>query len=270
MRPQYTGIVNDRSLPSGIPFLMQNPSSTTGCLLIHGFTSWPEEMRWLGTDLARRGHTVLGVRLPGHGTAPRDLRRVRAADWLAAIADGVALLREMADSVFLVGFSLGGALALIAASQIPVRGVIAMATPYGRMRLRKRVSTLARSVLPCWERMPNALPHPILGDRHQIVYPAYATYPTVANRRLIRVQTLLTKALPVVSVPVLIVHSRDDDIVDPASAQRIHACLGSDDKQILWLDGFGHSVVRAARRQELFAEIGGFLSRIEQPAEQAS
>ncbi|MBN1859285.1 alpha/beta fold hydrolase [Candidatus Bipolaricaulota bacterium] len=227
-------------------------------------------MRWLGIDLANRGHTVLGVRLPGHGTAPSDLRRVHAADWLAAIADGVALLQQMAGSVFLVGFSLGGALALITAAKIPVRGVVTMATPYERVSFAARARVLVESAFPRWAKMPDARSHAIFGDCHQAVYPAYATYPTAANRQLVRVQSLLQEALPAVSVPVLIAHSQDDAIVDPASARRIHARLGSDDKRILWLDGFGHAMVRAARRRELFDEVGVFLSRVEQVRERSS
>ena len=45
-------------LPGAEPFLYE--AEGPGCLLLHGFTSAPEEMRWLGDDLAQRGYTVLG------------------------------------------------------------------------------------------------------------------------------------------------------------------------------------------------------------------
>ncbi len=54
-------------LPDGVPFLL--PGGSTGCVLVHGFTAMPGEMRWLGEDLASRGNTVVGIRLPGHGAA---------------------------------------------------------------------------------------------------------------------------------------------------------------------------------------------------------
>ena len=247
-----------RSIVAGKPFLIPNPHGRTSCLLIHGFTSWPEEMRWLGADLARRGHTVLAVRLPGHGTTPADLRRVHAADWLAAVADGIAFLQDMADVVFLAGLSLGGALALIAASEFSVDGVVAMAAPYEATSVRSRAHALVRTIFPTWKRYPDAALHPELGSRRQVVYPAYAAYPTRVERQLVHVQMLLHEALPKVDAPVLVVHSTDDPIVEPVCADRIHRCLGSDHKRLLWLDGFGHSVVRAARRQELFEEIAGF------------
>ena len=244
-----------------MPFLLGSPPSTASCLLIHGFTSWPEEMLWLGVDLSRRGHTVLGVRLPGHATVPRDLRRVHAEDWLMAVEDGVSLLHQMSEAVFVVGFSLGGALALIAAAETSVRGVVTMATPCEPTSLATKLRALAGSAFPMWERFPDARPHPKLGNRHQAVYPAYAVYPARARRQLVRVQELLCRSLPKVDAPVLIVHSKDDPIVDAECAKRIYAQLGTADKRILWLEGFGHSVVRAARRSELFSDIADFIDQ---------
>ena len=69
------------------PFLYRGESGV-GVLLIHGWTSSPQEMRDLGKHLAGQGHTVLGLRLPGHATRPADLKRMRWRDWLAAVEDG--------------------------------------------------------------------------------------------------------------------------------------------------------------------------------------
>ena len=44
----------------------------TGCLLVHGFTGTPKEMRGLGEHLAHHGYMVLGIRLSGHATNQKD------------------------------------------------------------------------------------------------------------------------------------------------------------------------------------------------------
>ena len=49
------------------------PGNETGCLLIHGFTASPQEMRGLGVHLAEQGYSVLGIRLFGHGTQENDM-----------------------------------------------------------------------------------------------------------------------------------------------------------------------------------------------------
>ncbi|MGC9333124.1 MAG: alpha/beta hydrolase, partial [Anaerolineae bacterium] len=96
-------------IPRSEPFFY--PRGTTGCLLLHGFTSTPEEMRWLGQDLAGRGYTVLGARLAGHGTEPRDLARTRFRDWRISVEEGLALLRGAAERIVVAGQSMGGLLA---------------------------------------------------------------------------------------------------------------------------------------------------------------
>lgn len=46
---------------------------SVGCLLTHGFSGSPFEMRELGEYLAEKGVSVLCKPLPGHGTTPHDM-----------------------------------------------------------------------------------------------------------------------------------------------------------------------------------------------------
>src|SRR5690349_25061269 len=115
-------------IPSTEPFFF--PGNEIGCLLTHGFTGTPKEMRWMGEYLHKQGFTVLGVRLAGHATRPEDMIRTRYNDWLASIEDGFRLLSGTAKRIYLMGLSMGGVLSLTLASYLPVRGIVAMATPY--------------------------------------------------------------------------------------------------------------------------------------------
>jgi carboxylesterase len=49
------------------------PGGPDGCLLIHGFTGTPFEMRGLGQYLAARNYTVFGPRLSHHGSKPPSI-----------------------------------------------------------------------------------------------------------------------------------------------------------------------------------------------------
>ena len=55
-----------------------------GCLLVHGFTGTPQNVRPLADYLARRGLAVSAPRMPGHGTAVQDLDATGPQDWLGA------------------------------------------------------------------------------------------------------------------------------------------------------------------------------------------
>ncbi|MDP2995342.1 MAG: alpha/beta fold hydrolase, partial [Anaerolineales bacterium] len=128
-------------IPTAEPFFFpgKGANSKTGCLVTHGFTGAPKEMRWLGEYLNRQGYTVCSIRLNGHATKPEDMIRSRWQDWLLSVEDGYNLLRSCTDQVFLLGLSMGGVLSLTFASRFQagpenagrrVRGVVAMSTPY--------------------------------------------------------------------------------------------------------------------------------------------
>jgi carboxylesterase len=120
-------------IPTAEPFFFPAPktsSNSVGCLLVHGFTGTPKEMRGMGEYLARQGYSVLGIRLTGHATQPDDMRRSRCADWTVSVEDGYQLLRGVADNIYLVGLSMGGVLSLLMSTRLDVKGVVAMSTPY--------------------------------------------------------------------------------------------------------------------------------------------
>lgn len=88
-----------------------------GVLMLHGLTDSPYSFRSLGQTLEREGYHVVGLRLPGHGTAPSGLNALRWQD--AAAASRLALRHlknELGDKpVHLFGYSFGAPLAINAA-----------------------------------------------------------------------------------------------------------------------------------------------------------
>src|SRR5919108_165379 len=116
-------------IPTTEPFLLVGDSAKPACLLIHGFTGTPNEMRWMGEYLHQQGYSCLGLRLAGHATHPQDMIRSRWTDWTASVEDGYNLLCGLADTIFLVGLSMGGVLSLLMSTRLKVRGVISMSAP---------------------------------------------------------------------------------------------------------------------------------------------
>jgi esterase/lipase len=118
-------------IPTAEPFFFTGKPGKPGCLLTHGFTGAPKEMRWMGETLNREyGFTCLGIRLAGHATHPEDMIRSRYTDWMASVEDGYHLLRGTAKKIFLIGLSMGGILSLLMSTKLEVKGVVAMSTPY--------------------------------------------------------------------------------------------------------------------------------------------
>lgn len=95
-------------------FQLGKPGSSRAVLLLHGMSDSPYSMRSFAQALAEQGADVLGLRLPGHGTAPSGLVRLRLNDMRAAVRLAVQHLadRNPGASLELVGYSNGAALAL--------------------------------------------------------------------------------------------------------------------------------------------------------------
>ncbi len=100
-------------------------------LLVHGFPGTPAEMRPLGTVLREAGWTVHGLMLPGLGADIKSLDKRSFHDWLDAVGQAVAELKREHSAIMLVGYSMGGALALHAAMEHRPAGLVLLA-PFWR------------------------------------------------------------------------------------------------------------------------------------------
>ncbi|MGB7918543.1 MAG: hypothetical protein WCF40_00655 [Desulfobacterales bacterium] len=52
-----------------------------GVLLLHGMSDSPHSLRALGKTLNQHNYWVIGLRLPGHGTAPSGLKYIKGRIW---------------------------------------------------------------------------------------------------------------------------------------------------------------------------------------------
>ena len=83
-------------------------------LLLHGMSDSPYSLRNLGERLHAAGAYVLGLRVPGHGTAPSGLVELRWQDMAAAVRLAMHHLAEQSGDrpLYIVGYSTGAAMAV--------------------------------------------------------------------------------------------------------------------------------------------------------------
>jgi len=242
--------------PRGEPFFF--PGGSLGVLLIHGFTGTPQEMRRLGVFLADRGWTALGIRLPGHGTRPEDLRGVTWRDWAEAVATGAKILRERCEYVFLCGLSLGGVLALYEAAHQPPDGLIVMASPYRIRDIRLRFLWLLKWLIPHVGKRSSELHDP----EAQAEPVSYSWYPMTAVEEVVRAVQAAAARLHQVQCPALLIYSRSDRTVPPDQGWAVYHRLGSRDKTIHWLIHSGHVIPEDIEQEEAFEQIERFIQRV--------
>lgn len=248
-------------LPRGEPFYF--PGGPTGCLLVHGFSGAPDEMRWMGEYLAERGFSVLGIRLFGHATQPADMNRARWRDWLASAEDGYHLLAGQCENVIAMGLSLGGALSLLAARHLPLAGVVVMSTPVElpdpRVRRLRWIIPLFSKFVPFIEQ-PAPSPGSVRGTTDEHLH--YPVYPVRAAAELHDVLAATFQGLPEVTAPTLLLYSTNDAATPREQVQRIHDHLGSNDKQLQWIEGGGHVIPRGPGREIAFLAAEQFARRV--------
>ncbi len=244
------------TIPTAEPFFF--PGGKIGCLLIHGFTGTPKEMVWLGEDLAKRGHTVLGIRLFAHATQPQDMLRARWHDWLASVEDGLNILRACTKVQFVMGLSMGAILTLIAAANYRVAGVVSISAPFPlsndpRLRLIKLLSPVITRVGKGKSDFRNKT-----AEKLHVDYPYYPTRSVIEVQKLI---TVMEVCLPRIKVPTLLVQSHGDNGIPADSMQKIYQRLGTRQKEMHWVDNSGHVVIREPDRQLVFDRIGQFIKK---------
>ena len=249
-------------VPGSEPFYF--PGGATGCILMHGFSAMPEEMRGLGEFLSGQGHTVLGLRLAGHATHPSDLKRTRWTDWLLDAESGLALLEDACERIVLIGQSMGGVIALAAAAHYKVQAVVALSTPYGiapAARFSDRIRLLLHPTID--NRVKRFPPEHPLHQRRELDYPAYPEFPSHILGELGMLVAAMAVSVPQVRVPVLLMHSKDDKSVPFECMGKIYAQLGTAQKERLALEGMDHSLVCDLKREVVFEAVERFLKKVE-------
>lgn len=236
------------------PFAFQGNS--IGCLLIHGFTGSPWEMRWLGEQLAADGHTVLGVRLAGHGTCPEAMHETRWRDWYASVVEGYRQLRAQCAHVVAIGLSLGGALALHLSAHEAVDALVVMATPLHIRDWRISLFRPFQRFIPYW-RMSSATP-PDGEIRDASI--GYDRMPTICLVSMLDFFRQVERELPRVTTPTLFIYSQLDVIATPSEMRFIHDRVAAADKRMVTLTRSGHVVCNDVERELVLAEVREFIA----------
>ncbi|MHB8461551.1 MAG: alpha/beta hydrolase [Vulcanimicrobiaceae bacterium] len=125
-------------------------------LLLHGLTASPTQWIDVANALFALGWNVVVARLPGHGYADRltdALVGMTSEDLMSRSDEALDAVRDLGERITVVGFSVGGMLALRLAQQNALDSVVAIAPFFGWAWLPLAVQPLAMRALLA---VPNA------------------------------------------------------------------------------------------------------------------
>jgi pimeloyl-ACP methyl ester carboxylesterase len=235
-------------------------STAPGIVLIHGWESARDRTLPHAQVLHAAGYHVLTLDVRGHGANAAEALPISAGEFAADARAGVKAMRMRPEvsKVALVGHSIGGAGALIAAAaggDGAVDAVIALAAPAGAYRLTRLTFQLADLPIPGLIAWPLAwlTTHVYLRPRGHAIRDVDAV-----------------DAIRRIAVPILLIQGTDDHVVPADHLRRLASARRNARPdavtETLIVDGGHHSwiyefpQVRAAMARFLATSLGGPLA----------
>lgn len=192
-------------------------------VFIHGHMGSAKQFGAIVSKLRDVDHICLT--LPGHETDVNGFLKTDGTDWQGHVTASLDRLRQEYDDMILVGHSMGGLLSINAAISCPekIKAIVAIALPL-RIKITLRgilIRVRALSKQTPTEKEEVSAARTLNGVRGITARNAFRLWPNLAE--LFRIMRHTRRSLPALTVPLVVMHSRNDEIVSgksPALARK--------------------------------------------------
>ncbi len=257
-------------------FQLKHENCKRAVLLFHGMTGSPFEMKKIGRALFDADYDAYCYCLPGHGTSPISIKEVKWEDWYHDSEKHYLELKEKYEEVFLGGLCMGAVLALCIAMKHPeVKGILGLSTtlyldgwtiPWYNFLMPIGLHTILRYYYSFPEREPYGLKNEALRKKIAALQKkntvALDNYPMSCIYELLKMSGLARRHMSQVHTPVLLIHSKEDDLTSSKSADFVYKHISSEIKEYIKLENSYHLVVMDNEREFVFAKCIGFLNKL--------
>lgn len=194
---------------------------------VHGYgVRRTVEFQWLREYFEQLGYRVVTPELFDQ----TDATDIIASAWIKRASDGLEMLVAQKETIWLVGFSMGGVIASHLASKYNVERLVLLAPAFEYLTFKSvmgKVEEAARSVIRKPERPFSE--YPPLPDAF---FPVFRE--TVA---------LCKESITQVFCPVLILHGTADQTIPPSSSKFAYAKIPHADKLLLIIENAPHRML---------------------------
>ncbi len=255
-------------LAGASPRILGTKSSERAVLFVHGFIGDQSNFNVLPDAVANAGWYVETLRLPGHGTSPREFERTTADELIAGVREAVLALKEDHETVVVVGHSMGGALSTLVAGEVPVDGLVLCAPYFGLTYnhllgvdtdwLAHRLATIVRWLPGRPNHGPVAKPE---GRAHVQCYgwiPMKGVLTALTLCEQANDATLLTQ----ITAPVLAIHSTGDSVTSYDATQAALEKMTGASTEMHLLEKSDHVIFWDYDEEEVTEAVLGFLEEV--------
>lgn len=240
-----------------------------GCLLLHGLGGGVYEMQPLGKLLNDEGFGVKAILYPGHDQPSATMPNSLWEEWYQHALESYFELKQRYQKVSVIGFSTGCPLALHLAHDLHDAEAVdklILLSPFMRIKqpwysplpTERYVKTATRFI----QHVPRT-GSPIkdrLMRHHATRAGTMKTFNLNAVQSALKLIETIRPKLAEIHNPTLIMQSTGDQIVDPNGAWEIMENLGSEHKELIWLNNSNHVITLDYDREEVYERIKAFLS----------
>jgi acylglycerol lipase len=237
-------------------------------VLVHGAAEHGGRYRHVAERLAGEGYLVHALDHRGHGRSNGARAMIGRLDQL--VEDLGLFIRRVGGRPFLVGHSMGGAVALTYAirhgetiSGLVVSGP-AVATEAVPAPLKAITATLSKlaPTLPVFKIEDDAVSRdPLVVQRYQddpLNHPGKLPARTLGE--IMRGMDTIPRDAAALRVPLLLLHGGEDRLCPPEGSRVIHAGAGSADKTLKVYDGLYHEIFNEPEREQVLDDLVAWLA----------
>ncbi|HEX9061419.1 MAG TPA: alpha/beta fold hydrolase [Clostridia bacterium] len=224
--------------------------SNVGCLLIHGFGGSLEEVAPMAKKLSEEGFKVVCPVLKGHTGVKNDLGNCTYLDWIISAEEGFEALRKECDKFFIVGFSMGGLIALQLSQKYKLIGVATLNTPIYYWDFRQIADNIKRD---------------IINKRFDSIKRYINSGNALPFKALVNFRILLSKTKRILGnteCPLFVAQALKDDTVRKASARYILNGVSSERKVIRFYENSGHQILKSEDAEKVMDDVLGFINEL--------
>lgn len=224
-----------------------------GCLCIHGFTGAPFEIEPLVQFLKERTnwHFVVPT-LPGHGET-LNLKGIQYKEWIEHAEQALQELMEQCETIYVIGFSMGGLIASYLAVHYPVQKLVLLSAAAYYVNPAQLAVDIKEMVRDSFR---GNLANNELFIRYKRKFKETPIGATLQFRSLV---SIVKPLLDGVTAPTFIAQGECDGVVPPKSAQYLYNKIGAEQKKLIYYQNSKHLICHSEEREELFREVFDFL-----------
>lgn len=228
--------------------------------LIHGYTGSPTDFNGLGNYLHNRFNVnVIIPRIIGHGTQVSDLDKLNYEDFLKDIEEKLKKEIIKGNNVIIVGFSLGGLLALDLASKYKIKGVLNVSTSYSF----KFLVNIIRYIIPMTPLKYTKKPDYNLKKRIKLGAYTYPMTHLKGFKIVSQAKKRINKILKKIIIPCLFIHYKKDNIISYKGDKIISNKISSKIKKCIVFPSSGekeHNIFYSSYHNEIYKLLGDFVN----------